>query len=137
AKRVEQLEIDAKEWLKSYCQLIQVKPQSITSQGSNLVVAFAKSEEAARLRKLLPRAGSLIPFVPAQLSLPQQEESSKEVIVQRRIPIHLNSQSFAFAPKGSPLYKELMIDRAAQVALALAGPSESALALASLDPRFV
>ncbi len=136
-KRVDQLESDAKDWLSSYCNLIQAKPQSILSSRSNLILTFTKNEEASRFRKLFPRAGSLIPFVPAQLTLAPQENSSKEVIIQRRIPVRLDAKSFAFAEKGSSLYKELTIDRAAQVALSLAGPSESALALHSLDPRFL
>ncbi len=134
-KRVEQLELEAKEWLSSFCKLIHARPQSIAVDGQNFILSFAKTEEAARFRRFLPRAGSLIPFVPAQLKLLPQEENGKEAIVQRRIPIHLDPSFFSFAAKGSSFHRELMIDRAAQIAHALAGPSESALALATLDPR--
>lgn len=137
-KRVARLEIESKEWLQSFCQLIHAHPQSIEKSGQNFVVRFAKSEDANRFRKLLPRAGSLIPFGPAQLGLaPQETENVKEVIVASRISARLDSDLFAFAPKGSPLYREIMIDRAAQIAYALAGPSEAALALNSKDPRFL
>ncbi len=134
-KRVDCLESDAKEWLSSFCELIHVKPLYIQSDAQNMTIAFAKSEEAARFRNMVPRAGSLIPFVPAQLSLAPQNESTKEVIVQRHVPVHLEKDDFSFAAKNSPLYREVIIDRAAQVAYALAGPSESAFALASGDPR--
>lgn len=134
-KRVASLEADSKDWLHSFCNLIQVNPQSLKPDGQNWIVSFTKSDEAQKFRKHLPRAGSLIPFVPAQLGLAPQEENAKEVLVQRRIPTRLDKKYFSFAPKGSPLYREVMIDRAAQIAYALAGPSEAAYALASMDPR--
>jgi SecD/SecF fusion protein len=136
-KRVHQLESESISWLSSFCELLNVKPQSITPDSQNLRVTFAKSEEAAKFRRFLPRAGSLIPFVPAQLSLAPQEENSKEVIVQRHVSTHLDKNFFAFAPKDSALYRELMIDRAAQIAYALAGPSEAAYAISSQNPRYL
>lgn len=137
AKRVNQLEPESKEWLASYCDLLHLKPLSITADGQNWVIAFAKSQEAAQFRKAFPRAGSLIPFVPAQLGLTAQEDASKEVIVQRQIPVRLDQKFFSFAPKDSALYRELIIDRAAQIAYSLAGPTEAAFAIASSDPRYL
>ncbi len=136
-KRVNQLEIESKDWLLSFCELLQIKPQEIKSNGSHWVVRFAKLEEAAKFRKLLPRAGSLISFAPAQLGLAYQEESLKEVIVQRRIPVRMDQTYFSFAPKNSELYREVIIDRAAQIAYALGGPSDAALALGTLDPKYL
>jgi SecD/SecF fusion protein len=136
-KRVNQLEPESKEWLASFCDLLSLKPLSIVLDGSNWVVTFAKPEEAAKFRQVLPRAGSLIPFVPAQLSLPPQEEAAKEVVVQRQIPTRLDRKFFSFAPKDSPAYRDLIIDRAAQIAYSLAGPTETAFALSTLEPRYL
>ncbi|MBX7067205.1 MAG: protein translocase subunit SecD [Parachlamydiales bacterium] len=137
-KRIAQLESDSKEWLRSFCHLIHASPQSIEKDGQNFVVRFAKSEEANRFRRALPRAGSLIPFVPAQLGLaPQESENVKEVVVARRISAKLDKDLFSFAAKDSANYREVMIDRAVQIAYTLAGPSESALALSSGDSRFL
>lgn len=136
-KRVNQLESESRDWISSFCDLLRIQPQSITPDAQNWVVAFAKSEEAAKFRKIFPRAGSLIPFAPAQLSLAPQDENSKEVIVQRQIPIHLEQKYFSFAPKDSSLYRELVIDRAAQIAYSLAGPSEAAFAISTRDQRYL
>jgi SecD/SecF fusion protein len=136
--RANQLESESKEWLSSFCEMLNLKPTSIALDEKNpqfFAVSFLKQEEARKFRSYLPRSGALIPFVPAQLALPHQEESSKEVIVQRRVPIHFDAPEslFDFAkkdPKDS-LYRELILDRAAQIALTIGGPSESAMALAS------
>ncbi len=137
AKRVAELEADSKNWIASFSELIRVKPQEIKAEGPNWVLTFANLEDAAKFRKFFPEAGALIPFTPAQLRLGAQEENGKEVIIQRRIPLTLDQKYFSFASKESPLYRELMIDRAAQVAYAIAGPSEQAYALASLNPRLL
>lgn len=136
-QRVDRLEYQSKEWLSSFCDLLQLKPQSIKEEGQNFVVTFAKTEEAAKFRKFLPRAGSLISFVPAQLGLAPQEDNVKEVIVQTRLPIQLDPSFFSYAEKDSSLYRELIIDRATQIAYALAGPSDAARALSSLDQRYL
>jgi SecD/SecF fusion protein len=134
-ERMENLEADAKDWIASYCKTLQIHPQSITPDGQNIIVSFAKTEEASRLRKMMPRAGNLIPFAPAQLHLVPQEDAVKEVIVQRKIPVSLEKKSFSFAPKNSPLYKEVILDRATQIAYALTGPSDTAYLLATPDSR--
>lgn len=132
-RRVDDLEQDSRDWLKSYCELISVKPNTIELRGLDWVLSFPKIEDASKFRQLASRAGSLIPFAPAQLRVLSQEEQSKEVFVQRRIPLALDQKYFSFAPKGSPLYKKLIIDRAAQIGYALAGPTESAFSLSALD----
>lgn len=143
-ERVNGLEKESKEWLASFCDLIQVKPSTISIDPTNpqlVSLQFIKVEDAARFRKFLPRSGSLISFAPSQLSLASQEESGKEVLVQRRIPVRFNSSDslFSFTAKkmsdGSltPLYQDLILDRAAQIALSIAGPSESALTLTVLN----
>ncbi|PIS02650.1 MAG: protein translocase subunit SecDF [Chlamydiae bacterium CG10_big_fil_rev_8_21_14_0_10_42_34] len=137
AERVNKLESDAKDWLTSYCNLLNMSPKSITSDGQNLTATFTKTSEASTFRKFMPRAGSFIPFIPAQLGLGAQEKSAKDVLIQRRIPIQLEQDFFSFAPKNSPEYKEVILDRAAQVALSLAGPTDSARALSTLDQRYL
>ena len=63
-KRISELETDSKEWISSFCNLIHVKPQTIQSEDSSIIVNFAKSSDAAKFRRFLPRAGSLISFTP-------------------------------------------------------------------------
>ncbi len=128
-KRLDDLEKETSDWLYSYCELIQAKPLSISIDPENrqlAVVAFAKEEEARRLRGLMPRAGALIPFGPGQLSIPPQEEGVKEVIVQRKIPVRLESQDFSYLAKND---KRILDDRMEEIALILAGPSESSIYL--------
>lgn len=134
-KRVKAIETDSKDWIHSFCNLIHVKPQSVVSDGSSFTVSFTKSDDAEKFKRHLPRAGSLISFVPAQLNLAPQEENLKEVIVKGRIPSGVDTSYFSYAKKGSPEYRDLIIDRAAQITLALAGPSEPAYLLSNLDER--
>lgn len=135
AQRVNRLETESKSWLASYCQQLHLSPQSIESSGQNFILRFTKSDEASKFRKFFPRAGSLISFAPAQLALAPQEDNPKEVVIQRKISQSLEPSAFSYAPQGSPLYREVILDRVGQVAYALAGPSESSYALASLSPH--
>src|SRR5581483_5673812 len=147
ASRVNDLEKQSKEWLSSFCSLLKVKPQSIVilpQQPQFATVTFASSDDATKFREFLPRAGALIPFVPAQLSLyDSKDTNNKTVIVQRRIPIHFDtkqlsnytqfSQKFDTQGKPTELYRALVEDRAMQLGIALAGPSENALYVRSLS----
>ena len=95
--RVNQLEEDAVSWTGSFAKLIGVKAKEISIVHKSprlLKVQFTNQGDADRFKKLLPRAGSLIPFFPATLSLSDAEEGSEEgntVYVQRVIPIHFQS----------------------------------------------
>ena len=142
--RVDQLEAETKDWLYSFCELLQIKPLSISEDPDSqqlISVRFSNSQDAARFRRFLPRSGSLIPFAPAQLNLASKEENSKEVFVQRRIPMRFEDGQEIFTAvakrdaeqKISAPYRDLILDRAAQIAFALCGPSESASLLSSLD----
>lgn len=137
SRRVDRLEEDAVEWLASFCNLIQVTPASVVVDPQNpqmIAVRFSKSDEAARFRSYLPRAGALIPFVPSQLSLVPQDVQDKTVVVQRRIPIRLNETPlFQYAAKGDELYQTTIIDRASQVAASLAGPTEMAQIVSAIE----
>ncbi len=132
-KRLDHLESETLDWIRSYCDLIQTKPLSVSIDSENpqfTIVSFAKSEDARRLRAYLPRAGSLIPFGPAQLYLPPQEESSKEVVIQRKISVRLEKEDFAYIPKND---KRILNDRIEKIALVLAGESEPSAYLSVLE----
>ena len=144
---VNDLETQSKEWLGSFCNLIKVKPQSIAinpQQPQFVSVTFSNNDDAAQFRQYLPRAGALIPFVPAQLSLyDTTDTSNKTVVVQRRIPIHFDTKqlnnytqfSLKFDAQNNPteLYRALIEDRAMQLGISLAGTSENALYVRSLS----
>ena len=140
AERVNDLEPQAEKWIHSFCKLIKIKPLSVLTDPKLpefITITFKNAEEANRLRSYLPRAGALISFVPAQLSLydPANTES-KTVTIQRRIPVHLEKKdlknyyqfSLKFDEKGvpTPLYRGLVNDRALQIGMSLGGPSENA-----------
>ncbi|MCE5317974.1 MAG: protein translocase subunit SecF [Parachlamydia sp.] len=145
--RVDSLEDDAKAWLHSFSRLLGVKPASIVLKESDphsIEVTFKSAEEASLFKRFLPRAGTLIPFYPSQLELDtaSAQEKSGKVVVLRQIGVHLDPASadtlFRFTSKYenkediSPFYRELVNDRAAQLALAFGGPSKSAVQLAGL-----
>lgn len=133
AERVDLLEEEAIAWLDSYCRLLNVHPQSITSDSSSsdlIHIKFSKSEEAQTLRKFLPRAGLLIPFAPAQLGVVPPSDNLKEVTIQRRIGLRLKDKAlFQYIPKVeageiSAQYRALIQDRLSAVAKILSGPAQ-------------
>ncbi|MCB1107187.1 MAG: protein translocase subunit SecDF, partial [Chlamydiia bacterium] len=141
AIRVNALEDEALGWLKSYNKLLGIKASSIALDSDNpelIHIRYEKEEDAKILRKHLPRAGSLIPFVPAQLSLIEssQELDGKAVTVQRKVPIHFYpnevEKTFQFTKKRdsqgniAPFYHQIVNDRLLQIGLAVGGISENA-----------
>ncbi|MDN3507167.1 MAG: protein translocase subunit SecD [Simkaniaceae bacterium] len=139
-QRVNRLEDDAQSWLGSFCKSLHLKPQAIILDSENpghISVTFKNTEEADTFRSALPRAGSLISFVPSQLSLYNTGDiTSKTVVLQRKIPLHFTADQqenfFQFSEKYtengsvSPLYRALVFDRAMQLGMAVGGPSENA-----------
>lgn len=138
-KRINSLEQQSIGWLKSFCKLLKVKPGNIALDPQNpefVTVSFNSAQDAEVFRSYLPRAGALVPFVPAQLSLYDSSSEGKNVIVKRRIPIHIDpsqAQSyFQYAKKIdqngqiSPLYQALINDRVLELGLSLGGVSENA-----------
>ncbi len=118
--RVNQLETESIEWLQSYCNLLDIKPQSIQVKKSGILsIQLAKTEEATRLRKFLPRAGALISFAPAQLRVAGQSENPREVLVQRQLAVQPTADLFTFVAKDSAAYRDLIHDRATSVAESL------------------
>lgn len=146
-QRVNDLEPESKEWIESFCDLLKIKPASISLKAEVpqlISVAFKNTEDAQRFRQFLPRSGALIPFVPSQLSLYDPEDTAnKTVLVQRRIPVHFDPSQLAtytefsekFTSQGTPtpLYRGLIEDRAIQIGTALAGPGENALYVHALS----
>ncbi len=145
-KRVNNLEEDAVSWVHSFNKLIGVhtKNVQIVRKAPRLIkVEFQSAKDAESFRQLLPRAGSLIPFYPAMLSLSEEhpEEISNEqtsatvVYVQRMIPIHFHTfeadkffhYSKMCAEDGtlSPQYWALWEDRILTLGLAVGGPTEN------------
>jgi SecD/SecF fusion protein len=93
--RVNQLEEESKEWLASFCRLLGIKPTSIdlvTTNTGLIQVSFKSEQDAALFKRFLPRAGALIPFVPAQLELSPESAASDsaQVLVQRNVAVQLN-----------------------------------------------
>lgn len=140
ASRVNHLEAGAVEWLGSFCRLLKIKPVSIAIDSKDpgqVIAEFKSSDDASKFRKFLPRAGEMIAFVPAQLSLQESgdELGNKKVTIRRRIPVHFDpTQTDAFfhfsskwGPEGNvtPLYKNIVLDRAVEIAAALGGSSEN------------
>lgn len=146
--RVNVLEEDAKDWLKSFCRLLGIKPQSIELHEKNpglIEVSFKTPEDANLFKRFLPKAGLLISFIPSQLELsPQQAETqdATTVLVSRNISVHITpeevNQLFQFTPKYdekgniAELYKMIVDDRITQLALALGGPSKIALQMSAV-----
>lgn len=149
-ERVNSLEEQSIDWLYSFCDLLHLKPLSIHLDQQSpefITLSFKNDEDSQKFRSYLPKAGHLVPFVPAQLSLYNvgSSEVSKNVIVQRQIPIHFNSSQlkdfFAYSLKKdsqgnvSDLYKALVTDRALELGTSLAGTSENAQYLQAIAKR--
>ncbi len=145
--RVNDLEVESKSWLASFCKLLGIKPLSIDLDPNNaslIQVSFKNEQDATKFQRFLPMAGSLIPFVPAQLELSPESTAidNTKVLVQRNIALQLNpaemDQLFQFTPKYTQdnqiadLYREITYDRATQIALAIAGPSKAALQMSAI-----
>ncbi|NGX59257.1 MAG: hypothetical protein KR126chlam3_00405 [Chlamydiae bacterium] len=138
--RVNRLEEETESWVTSFCKSLHLKQQGILIDSQNpehISVTFKNTEEASTFRQHLPRAGSLISFVPSQLSLYDTGDiASKTVIVKRKIPLHFEPSQqenfFQFSEKytennsPSPLYRTIIFDRALQLGMAIGGPSENA-----------
>lgn len=139
-QRVNGLETDSIEWLHSFAKLLGVKPTEIRAHPNDpslISVTFADTKQASLFKRFLPRAGAMIPFVPAQLELyPEVEPQPNRVLVNRQMDIRLNpahlNELFQFSYKNdengkiTPFYRELTYDRLSQLALAFGGPSRLA-----------
>lgn len=144
--RVNNLEIEAIEWIESFSKNLGLNPKSIQSLKQNpqpIEVAFSNPDQAKRFKAYLPRAGALISFVPAQLSLTSSIDQDPDVvIVERKINTKLNAQSVKelmhYVPKNSDgaiseAYKDLVLSRFNQIALTLGGNTLNAQLVQSLN----
>lgn len=143
-ERVDALEGESISWLASFCKLLGISPESIALHQENpkvIRVTFTSPRDAQVFARFLPTAGSLIPFVPAQINL-YTPPAQNEVYVERKIGIHLDpnhyEEYFQFSPmivngkEISPFYRTLVYDRATEIAKAFAGPSYQALQIAAV-----
>ena len=139
AERVNHLETDAVEWIGSFNKLLGIKAKSVTVDQDNpslIHISFEKESDVQAFRHHLPRAGALIPFVPAQLTLQQGMPFGTSVTVHRSIPMRFDTKAldtyFSYAHKkntdgtATPLYKKVTDDRLSELALATGGASENA-----------
>lgn len=144
SNRVNSLEEESVAWLHSFSSLLGIKPESIKLNTNNpqlIDVTFKNAGDANLFSRFLPHAGDRINFVPAQLELYSKPEGNK-VTVARQIGVHLNpkeradffnfSMKFDENGKVSPLYRDIVYDRAEQLALGFAGPSKEAIQLAAI-----
>lgn len=146
--RVNNLAEDSKEWLYSFNRMLGIEPISIDLDSSNsglIEIAFKNEKDANLFSRFLPRAGQLIPFLPAQLELTPENASSdaSRVYVQRNVDFILDpnqtDQLFQFVSKYnadntiSEKYKDLINDRVVQIAKSIAGPSKNALLLSAIS----
>lgn len=145
-ERVASLESDSTGWLESFCKLLGIKPAAIALNEKDprlFTVTFQNASDAGVFKRFLPRAGTLIPFVPAQLELySEQPENQNEVYISRMIGTRLQDEDihklFRFASKLnddgtlSDFYRELVNDRASTLAFALGGPSKIAQQITAL-----
>lgn len=139
AKRVDSLESQSMDWIGAFSKNLGIKPVRIELSSSDpryIHVSFKDPKEAALFSRFLPRGGTLIPFVPAQLELGAKSASDPSTVtVQRLIGTHLPTDSqapfFKFSVKTeadgqvAPYYQALVNDRVTPLILDIAGESEA------------
>jgi len=151
-KRVNVLEQDSISWLKSYCKMLKTKPVYIKTNVNNaqhIDLEFSNIEDANKFKKYIRRAGSLISFVPSQLTISdnQFQINAKKITIQRLLPIRFDinklNNFFEYTTKYddqkniSIFYKELIFDRSSEIGSCIAGVSENAFLLDNIikDPQ--
>lgn len=147
-ERVNSLENFTLSWLRAESKNLGLKPLKISLDKDDprlARVVFKNPQDAQTFAKTLYKAGSLISFVPAQLSPDRASfaEGNTTVVVLRKVGVHLNPESlntyFRFVPKTtkdggvSSEYRTLINDRAATLALGFGGMSEPARILAEVS----
>lgn len=139
--RVDSLEDFTISWLKAQSKNLGLKPVAIALDKQNpriATITFKKPKDAALFARTLYRAGSMIPFVPAELSPDPRsfKEGQTTVTVQRKIGVHLDpaklNEYFRYiskeTPSGkiSPEYRSLINERVSNLALGFAGKKSPA-----------
>lgn len=131
--RVDQVKVEQKAWLESFLTLLGVDGEVVEhARDPRLFRVVASNKEGAdAVRQYLPRAGALMPFVPAQLALSNINSGDvREVWVSRSLetPQGAADQWMRFAPfadqgRVTPLAREVLLDRVAAVTEVLVGPT--------------
>ncbi len=144
ANRVNSLEEQSVDWVWAFADNLGVNPQSVELEGARFIrVHFATAKEAKRFSRSLERGGLLIPFVPSQLAPAPALSKETEVVVERKVGIHLDPQRigrfFNYSKKfddqgaATSAWRSIVIDRVIPIARALSGDSElSKAALAAV-----
>ena len=143
--RVNELEPESIDWVHSFCKLLQVSPKKVEIQPQEpglISVEFPDEKQAKLFRKFLPQAGSLIPFIPAQLGLAQNETQGNTVTVMRRIGFRFDPKDsetlFQFSPKASSdgkiedFYFQLISDRFTELATQVFGTSNQSKVISAI-----
>ncbi len=136
-ERVHVLAPEAVSWVEAFSRNLKVHPRSVQLDRDNpqlITVAFDQQNDASIFRHYLPRAGSLIPFAPAQLALGTStvEGDLTHIVVDRQLSLLEKPRQFEdlfiFSMKRengkiAPFYRDLVYERVSQLAHALGGPS--------------
>ena len=138
--RINGMEKESVDWVNSYCSMLGIKPANVSIDQDSpqyLHVDCKTTEDAQKLKTTLPYAGSLINFIPSQLTLAGDVDMHpKKITLQRQIPIHFDkskiSEYFDFSSKKATsedtasIYHDLVFDRTSHLAKAIVSESESA-----------
>lgn len=147
-QRVDSLQDEALDWIHSFSKNLGVKPKTIQmdpEEPTLIEVTFSKAEDAALFRRYLPKAGALIPFVPAQLSvLSDLNEEPVRVVIERKVGFYSKtsnpSEWFSYVPieessAPSKSYQKLTLSRFNQIAIGLAGNSPNSELIENLKSK--
>ena len=144
--RITELEKDSIDWLNSFSKNLDIKPKSIelVENSPQLIeLTFQRPEDAKKFKTFLPRAGALISFVPAQLSIASDaNDSPNKVLVERKINFSPKEDNIAkymrYVPKRdkgevSNEYKNIILDRFSELAKGFAGETQNSQLLSTLS----
>lgn len=140
-ERVNDLKTQSTQWIEAFCRLLNIKNPSIAiseKDPQHIKVSFPSSQDASLFKNYLPKAGSLISFTPAQLSLSEIDDldDGKTITVLRKIPFYFDqeqkkslitfTEKFDEDHRPTAFYQKLLNDRLIQIAISVAGVSENA-----------
>lgn len=138
--RINRLEKDSLLWVESFNNLIGVKAKSIELKEpflDTIEITFLQSQDAKKFKQLFPKAGSSIPFFPAQLGLGLDSVDPLKVEILRKVKMHFDEKNrheiFRFVDKYdedqafTQEYQNLVLDRAFQVARSIGQTSEACI----------
>jgi len=151
ATRVNELEDDSISWIDAFCKELHITAKSIAgakNDASVINVQFSDEKSAKTFAKFFPKAASLIPFVPKQMSVlqgPAKDANGYTVQVLRNTPLRFNekelSQYFRFTKKNddkgniSDFYFDLVQARFALIAANLTESFQANMLIDALDNK--